>query len=261
MARYPGADWRPLPENESAPGITPTQLILHTAACRCGDSLYDDFNRSGNNLESHFYVQADGGVEQYVDTALRADANYKANVRAISVETQDDGDSTKPWSPAQLDAIVALTVWAIRKHPDIKARVCPAWDSPGLGYHTLFGSPSQWTPVAKSCPGPERKRQFPEVVRRVQAALAAPVPSGVTVFNPPLTLPKPIASSAKDPINGGSWLLTTDGAIYAFDGARYLGACNGKGYFVGRTARSLELTPDGRYTIVATSGEKYGPGF
>lgn len=84
---------------------------------------------------------------------------------------------------------------------------------------------------------------------------------GVTVYNPPLTLPRPIASSAKDPLNGGSWILLTDGAIYALDGARYLGAANGKGYFLGRTAQRLEITPDGRYIIVATSGEKYGPNF
>lgn len=105
------------------------------------------------------------------------------------------------------------------------------------------------------CPG--------ETIRQWLAGdpFAAPTtPSGVTVFNPPLSLP-PIVSSAKDPERGGSWLLAQDGAVFAFDGARYLGGANGKAYFAGRTASHLEVTADGRYTIVATSGERYGPGF
>ncbi len=88
-----------------------------------------------------------------------------------------------------------------------------------------------------------------------------PTPSnGVSVFNPALVL-QPVVSSAKDPVGGGSWLLGRDGSVYAFDGARFLGGCNGKPYFVGRTAAFFELTPDNRYIIVATSGERYGPAF
>ncbi len=176
MPRYPAALWLPLPENSTEPAITATQIILHTAACRCGDSLRDEFDRKGNDLEAHFFVRTTGVVEQYVDTSRQADANYQANVRAISVETQDDGDSTKPWSPAQLDALVALIIWAVRNHPGVKAVVCPAWDKPGIGHHTLFGAPSHWTPVAKSCPGPARKGQFSNIVRWVQLGLGAPTP-------------------------------------------------------------------------------------
>lgn len=208
MARYDKALWRPLPENNSEPGITPTQLIFHTAACRCGDSLYDDFNRPGNNLESHFNVWNTGVVEQYVDTARQADANYHANVRAISVETQDDGQWTEPWTDQQADALVELAVWAIRTHPDIKPRVCPEWDTPGLGHHTLFGAPSHWTPVAKSCPGPARKGQFPEIVRRVQERLA----------------PKPVQPPAPT-----SAILDDDMFIaYIDNGPAYLMAANTK---------------------------------
>lgn len=60
---------------------------------------------------------------------------------------------------------------------------------------------------------------------------------------------------------GGILLLATSGAVYALLGAPYQGAANGKDYFRGRTAARLELTSDGRYAIVATSGERYGPGF
>lgn len=173
MARYEGATWLPLPENETQARIRPTQVILHTAACRCGDSLHDDFNRPGNNLESHFFVQDDGGVEQYLDTEVHADANYRANARAVSIETQDDGDSTKPWSPAQELALAGLLIWLWRTHPAIAVDICRTWDAPGVGHHTMFGAPSPWTPVAKSCPGPARKAQFTALVWRSAAAHAA----------------------------------------------------------------------------------------
>jgi hypothetical protein len=164
VAWYPNAVRKPLPENNTEPRIDPTQIILHTAACRCGDSLFDDFNRAGNNLESHFYVRWDGTVEQYMDTERQADANYKANVRAISIETQDDGGPSKPWTQAQLDAIIHLNVWLLETHPKIGRVPAPAWDAPGFGYHVMFGAPGPWTPVAKSCPGKTRIGQFNIIV-------------------------------------------------------------------------------------------------
>jgi hypothetical protein len=39
-------------------------------------------------------------------------------------------------------------------------REVKVWNGAGVGYHTLFGAPGAWTPVAKSCPGPKRKVQF-----------------------------------------------------------------------------------------------------
>lgn len=59
---------------------------------------------------------------------------------------------------------------------------------------------------------------------------------------------------------GGGWGLSADGAIYALGGAPYLGAANGKDYFVGRSAARLEPHGDG-YRVISSSGESYGPGF
>jgi hypothetical protein len=50
-------------------------------------------------------------------------------------------------------------------HPTIprrKSRSCA--DPAGLGYHTLHGAPSCWTPVSKSCPGAVRKTQWRDVL-------------------------------------------------------------------------------------------------
>jgi hypothetical protein len=83
-----------------------------------------------------------------------------------------------------------------------------------------------------------------------------PVPQGVTaMYDPPLQI-----AATLDCPTGGTWAVAPDGAIFAFGGAPYLGGANGKDYFVGRRAARLELV-DGKYRIVATSGEGYGPGF
>lgn len=175
MAFYPKARVRLLtPESTQAPRMDgkPIQLIFHSAVG--GGSLYDYFQER-SNLESHFWVGLDGRVEQYVDTNRKADANYKANAWAISVETADNGDPDHfPWTEAQLDALADIAVWAHQTFgiPVVK---CLAWNKSGMGYHTMWGAPSNWTPVAKSCPGKARIKQFPEILKRANDKLK-PIP-------------------------------------------------------------------------------------
>lgn len=165
MAKYSGAVWRPIRENTTQPGIRPTQVILHSAVG--SGSLYDLFQYR-SDLESHFWVGF-SVVEQYVDTTIQADANLDANVRAISIESADNGDPDHfAWTDYQVDQIVSLLVWAHRTH-GIPLRRCPAWDQPGIGYHTMWGSPSHWTPVAKTCPGAARINQFSGILARAVA--------------------------------------------------------------------------------------------
>jgi hypothetical protein len=78
------------------------------------------------------------------------------------------------------------------------------------------------------------------------------------MYDPALML-EPIVADLACP-TGGAWLLAKSGAVYAFGGAPYAGAPNGKDYFAGRTAARLNLV-NGTYQVVATSGETYGPGF
>lgn len=59
---------------------------------------------------------------------------------------------------------------------------------------------------------------------------------------------------------GGFWVLSKDGSIRAYRGARYLGATNGKDYWGDREAKALEAVGDA-YAILATTNERYGPGF
>lgn len=170
MARYSGAVWRPLPESSAEPIITPTQVILHTAVS-AADSLFGYFSRSDVSVESHFYVNQ-SAIEQYQDTQRQADANNDANARAISVETWDNGDPDHtPWTPTQMGLLAELVAWCCRQHA-IPARQCPAWDAPGIGWHSMWGAPSRWTPVpGKTCPAGPRIAQMPELIARVQAIL------------------------------------------------------------------------------------------
>jgi len=168
MALYPAAVKRLLPENKTQTKIKPTQVILHSAVDAPGPtSLYPYFARVDVNLESHFFVKLDGVVEQYMDTTVRGDANYHANLRsdgtgAISIETEDEGNpNQRPWTTAQIKAIKALIEWIWETHPGVAKSVCGATDDPGIGYHSMWGAPSAWTPVpGKTCPGTIRIEQW-----------------------------------------------------------------------------------------------------
>ena len=105
----------------SAGGAMPTchRLVLHTAVS-AAPSLFDFFNRPGNPV-AHFYVVADGSVEQYVNTDRRSAAVLNGNHDAISVETQDKGGPFPEWSGSNVPAwtkeqVRALAEIAVRRH-------------------------------------------------------------------------------------------------------------------------------------------------
>mgnify|MGYP003298407101 CR=1 FL=1 len=100
---------------------------------------------------------ADGSVEQYRDIYRQADANLDANDFAVSIETQ--GYGAGKWSLQQLATIKRLLTW-LHTEAGIPLRKIQHWDGSGVGFHAQFGAPSHWTPVAKTCPGPARIKQF-----------------------------------------------------------------------------------------------------
>lgn len=166
---YSGAVKKEIRPGVNDPVIIPIGIILHTDAGNSA-SLYNYFNGPSGGVESHFHIPKSRPVEQYRDTGYEADANLKANSFSvdgirygfISVETQ--GLAGDPWTDHQLAEIQKLILWAKSVHPRIQLRVCPGPFQAGIGYHTLFGSPGPWTPVAKSCPGPLRIKQFNQVL-------------------------------------------------------------------------------------------------
>src|SRR5512132_3206725 len=143
VALMPGVEHRLLPENRTQRKIRPTQLIFHSIV-GSAEGAYRYF-RDGTNLESTFIVAKSGKIIQLMDTERQADANFRANVRAGSIETEDNGDPDKdPWSSAQLRSLLRIARF-YHEHHGVPRRQCPRWDAAGYGYHRLF--PSQWTSV------------------------------------------------------------------------------------------------------------------
>ena len=76
----------------------------------------------------------------------------------ISIETEGMGPGK--WTQDQLAAIKAIILW-VHSQQEFPMRVCPAWNSRGVGYHSMF---EEWNPHAHSCPGPNRIVQFLDVI-------------------------------------------------------------------------------------------------
>jgi N-acetylmuramoyl-L-alanine amidase len=165
-----GGSQRLLPEWRSQGRITPIAIIDHSIVGSAMGAWL--LFRDSSGLESHFIVRGrrsgaqDGHIWQLMDTGRRADANRDANRYAISIETEDDGDpDTQPWTRAQLQSLAWLHNKLRSVHPSIPRRRSRSCSDPaGLGYHTLHGAPSCWTPVAKTCPGAVRKGQWRDVL-------------------------------------------------------------------------------------------------
>ena len=172
MAVAPFATKKLIPPGSSDPRITPRVAVLHVDAGNA-ESLYEYFRDRSGGIEAHFFVKKTGELEQYRDTAFQADAQLDANDFAVSIETQGFGSGE--WVPAQLETIKRLLTWLHDTH-GIPLHKVQAWNGSGVGYHTMWGAPSHWTPVAKTCPGPDRIRQFEAVLvpwMRRQSATAS----------------------------------------------------------------------------------------
>lgn len=173
MAIYPAAIVKLLPENNTEPAIAARKVIYHSAVSGA-DSLSGWFGRDDVKTESHFYVRHDGTVEQYIDTARQADAQFEGNVDGISIETEDGGKpDVNEWTPAQVLALVKLTVWLCQTH-SIPAVRCPSPAGAGIGYHSQFRP--QWANDGRSCPGLARIPQVPGIIAAVAGSLAKPAP-------------------------------------------------------------------------------------
>jgi len=157
-----GGHWRPLPDSGHEPAIT-MHTVIHHSIVGSAEGAFQYF-AGATAIESTFIVKKSGYFWQCMSLGEQADANFRANAFAGSIETEDNGHpDTDPWTPAQLDTLVWLSLEMRRLRPLIAHRKCRTWDDPGIGYHSLF--PGQWTNVpGKTCPGRIRIRQWGERV-------------------------------------------------------------------------------------------------
>lgn len=180
MARCPFAVQRPIRASASqTQTYEKTQVILHTIVGSV-ESAIGRWERS-DGTEATFVLGLDGTLYQCLDSEVRADANFTANRRAISIETEDRGGGRDwdpdrvwvPWTDAQMTMICRLLDWIHTTH-GIPMQRCPSPSEAGVGYHTMWGAPSPWTPVPKSCPGAARIRQFDELLMPFLAGESMP---------------------------------------------------------------------------------------
>jgi peptidoglycan hydrolase-like protein with peptidoglycan-binding domain len=173
---YPHAARKPLgTQNEPSIG-TPRVFVVHTMVgyLKGTDSM---FRRQGyTGTESTFGLGGpwdgtalDGAVWQWQTLGRQADAQGAGNAYATSVETSDGGVATRPWSPAQVRALILLGAWwarATRNPP----RLVTSPDDRGFGYHRQFKA---WNPNNHSCPGNVRLAQYlQEVIPGIARQLA-----------------------------------------------------------------------------------------
>jgi hypothetical protein len=161
----PDAIRKPIAQGSNDPYITPVGDIFHVAVSEAA-SLRAYFDGPSGGIESTGYIRRDGTVEQYRPLNVECDAQGDGNSWVSggtrygfnSWETQGMGDGV--WTREQLAAIKKIIAF---KHAEYGTplRLCPAWDAPGFGYHRLF---TRWNKNGHSCPGPERVKQFHNII-------------------------------------------------------------------------------------------------
>lgn len=201
--RCPFAEWKPLTENGTQSRIVPSQVIFHSLTSPSAANSWRYFEAAPVDTESTFLMEYDGHLIQALDTEVRADAQWDANARAVSVETASNGGATDPWTPAQAAALVRLSSWLMAVHPRIKPVRCATWSAPGFGYHRLF---PEWNHNGHTCPGDLRVKQFPMILDAIAHPQPKPPPT-------PTPIPVPeadvlIATQLLPNVNPSYWLLT-----------------------------------------------------
>lgn len=218
--RYPGALWRPISRNYGGRRSSTRGVILHVAVSE-SSSLRGWFNDPRSGASSHLYVRRDGTLEQYVDMRYTAWTSGSGSATTIGVETQGMGSGK--WTPQQVEALAQIVAWAHREF-GVLLRVMTSSKASerGVGYHAL-GVPATSTQktrgisktggqlwskaVGKTCPGPERIKQVPEIVARAKQIVAGV--KGATTSTgteneddmPKLTERVPLSGAAKDALN------------------------------------------------------------
>lgn len=261
MAWYPSASRSVQGTNAGAYSGGPYKGVLHTTEGALAAGAIAAFRSSGS--WPHFLVGPEGAIWQFIDTALAARAlrNLGGGVEtnrdsAIQIEIVGFAGQPTVHSKAQMDVLRQLMIWVETAHG-----VVPI--GPGRPFATHYGQAgirfdnTTWDSFAGwcgHCHVPENDHYDPGAID-----LAALLVRGVKpMFDPALVL-EPIVADLACP-TGGAWLVASSGSIYAFAGAPYLGSPAGHDYFVGRKAARLELV-DGKYRVIAESGEGYGPSF
>lgn len=188
---YPDAEWLPVEwANARDDDTNPTCAVLHVAASEAV-SLRGYFT-SSRLACSHMYVRRDGSSEQYIRADRLSAADYRGSHRTFSIETQ--GGAAGEWTDRQCETLARICVW-LHQDYDIPLEMMgsSAYNEVGIGWHRLgingnfpaapsllagrrqIGFGELWSGAfGKVCPGDNRIRQIPGIVRRAREIAESP---------------------------------------------------------------------------------------
>lgn len=224
-----------------------------------------------NDVAPHFTVSWEAGallVLQHIPidrsaSALKHPAGTIETNRMSAVQIEVVGFATQAphWPTPLLDGLRVLMEW-IEAQTGIRPQApgfVPYPNSYGLHNGVRF-TDSQWGAfnawcghmhVPRNLHGDPGLIDINYLLQRTPSAPKEVKP----MIDPPITISGPIVAVLKAP-NGGVWMLTDPGAVYAWE-------CEDKGapnrhpeYWDDRHAARLEPFGDG-YTVVATNGQRY----
>lgn len=237
MARYPGAQWRPV-DRYKAGGSSAQPMSRYDAGVDhtyvgspSHDAAFGGFNTPGNPTP-HLMFFLDGSVAQYIDTAFRSSACLDGNHRLVTWETEDgfpglwsNGQAPKD-NPKVVAAKAKFLVWLNATHGIPLVRMPSSKPSArGMGWHRLgidgnFETPpgtllggrvpggEHWsTSFGKTCPTTRRIHQFVDETIPAAVALTKPPP---VKHGPPLTFVHASGKASKPAATGAQMASALD---------------------------------------------------
>ena len=142
MARWPGAIWQPVAQCSGT--LRPIAVCLHhQAGWGNPAAVY-----ASREVSAHFWLPLAGSPVQHVDTGVRAWHGMDShNSNSIGVETEGCGNPphADPLTEHQLSQFGALMAWANQVH-GIPLVLSESTTTPGLNYHRCAGGPATGCP-------------------------------------------------------------------------------------------------------------------
>jgi peptidoglycan hydrolase-like protein with peptidoglycan-binding domain len=169
VALYPQAHLARVSFEQYLPTMTPRAVFIHTNGGGTGapgvglhnwwETLWataGGWGGPGQGIGSTFQVYQDGECDQYVDSTRVIFAQFQASRWSGSIETQDNGDPTVPWTDAQMATISDILRWYNTTH-GVPLQLAENFGDPGIYYHEQF---PQTNFDHHACPGTIRERQL-----------------------------------------------------------------------------------------------------
>ncbi|MCX4663361.1 peptidoglycan-binding protein [Streptomyces uncialis] len=162
MAKFTGAEWRPISINHTRGGqISVRGVVIHImAGTLAGTDSW--FRNPKAKASSHFGTGKGGRLYQWVDTADRAWAQGAGNRDWLSIENEGKGGDKL--TDTQIDRCAEILAWAHKRY-GVPLAVATSPSGRGLGWHGMGGKAWGSHP---DCPGTRIIAQLPTIVERAR---------------------------------------------------------------------------------------------